>query len=158
MRPGLRHVIPMLLGALVFQLVCSTHRAARASENITRDQVIDYLDALTVRDVADLVKQLEDRWGVEAASAAVAVGPGGPAPVEEVREEQTEFDVLMRSFGPKKIEVIKAVRMIIPGLGLKEAKTLVESAPVVIKAQVPRDEAEAIKKQLQEAGADVELR
>lgn len=126
------------------------------SENITKDQVIDYLSNLTVMQMADLVKELEDKWGVEAASAVAAVaGPVGP--VEPV-EEQTEFDVVLKSFGEKKINVIKAIRAAISGLGLKEAKTLVESAPVAVKEAVSKDEAEELKKALEEAGAEVEVK
>jgi large subunit ribosomal protein L7/L12 len=127
------------------------------SENITKDQVIDFLSNLTVMQMADLVKELEGKWGVEAASAvAVAAGPAAAAaaPVEE----QTEFDVVLKSFGAKKIDVIKAVRVINSGLGLKEAKTLVESAPVAIKEGVSKDEAAEIKKALEDAGAEVEVK
>lgn len=129
------------------------------SENITKDQVIDFLSNLTVMQMADLVKDLEDKWGVKAAAAVVAAGPGGgggeaAAPVEE----QTEFDVILKDFGPKKIDVIKAVRVVIPGLGLKEAKTLVESAPTPVKEAVSKEDAAAIKKELEAAGAVVEIK
>ena len=126
------------------------------SENITREQVIDFLSNLSVMAMADLVKELEDKWGVEAAAGG-AVMMAGPAVVEE-KEEQTEFDVVLKSFGAKKINVIKAIRAQISGLGLKEAKTLVESAPVAVKEAVSKDEAEELKKALEEAGADVELK
>lgn len=127
------------------------------SENITKAQVIDFLSNLTVMQAADLVKELEEKWGVQAASAvAVAAGPAAAAaaPVEA----QTEFDVLLKGFGDKKIDVIKAIRVVIPGLGLKEAKTLVESAPVAVKEAVSKEEAEALKKALVEAGAEVEIK
>jgi large subunit ribosomal protein L7/L12 len=127
------------------------------SENITKQQVIDFLSNLTVMQAAELVKELEAKWGVQAASAvAVAAGPAAAAaaPVEE----KTEFDVVLKAFGDKKIDVIKAIRVVIPGLGLKEAKTLVESAPVAVKEAVSKDEAEALKKALVEAGAEVEIK
>ena len=128
------------------------------SANITKDQVIDFLSNLTVMQMADLVKELEDKWGVEAASAvAVAAGPAAAADAAPV-EEQTEFDVVLKDFGAKKIDVIKAVRVVIPGLGLKEAKTLVESAPTPIKEAVSKEEAAEIKKALEEAGAAVEVK
>ena len=126
------------------------------SDNITREQVIDFLSGMTVMQMADLVKELEDKWGVEAAAGG-AVMMAGPAAVEE-KEEQTEFDVVLTSFGPKKIAVIKAIRAAISGLGLKEAKTLVESAPVAVKEGVSKDEGEELKKALEEAGAEVELK
>jgi large subunit ribosomal protein L7/L12 len=126
------------------------------SENISKDQVIDFLSNLSVMAMADLVKELEGKWGVEAASAvAVTAAPTGPAP--EVIE-QTEFDVILESFGDKKINVIKAVREAIPGLGLKEAKTLVESAPAPVKEQVSKQEADELKKKLEEAGGTVKLK
>jgi large subunit ribosomal protein L7/L12 len=127
------------------------------SENITKAQVIEFLSNLTVMQAADLVKELEEKWGVQAASAvAVAAGPAAAAaaPVEE----KTEFDVILRGFGDKKIDVIKAIRVVIPGLGLKEAKTLVESAPVAVKEAVSKDEAAALQKALVEAGAEVEVK
>jgi large subunit ribosomal protein L7/L12 len=125
--------------------------------DITKAQVIDFLSNLTVMQAADLVKELETKWGVQAASAvAVAAGPAAAAaaPVEE----KTEFDVILKAFGDKKIDVIKAIRVVIPGLGLKEAKTLVESAPVAVKEAVSKDEAAALQKALVEAGAVVEIK
>jgi large subunit ribosomal protein L7/L12 len=125
--------------------------------DITKAQVIDFLSNLTVMQAADLVKELETKWGVQAASAvAVAAGPAAAAaaPVEE----KTEFDVILKAFGDKKIDVIKAIRVVIPGLGLKEAKTLVESAPVAVKEAVSKDEAAALQKALVEAGAEVEIK
>jgi large subunit ribosomal protein L7/L12 len=128
------------------------------SENITKQQVIDFLSNLTVMQAADLVKELEAKWGVQAASAvAVAAGPAGAAAAAPV-EEKTEFDVILKGFGDKKIDVIKAIRVVIPGLGLKEAKTLVESAPVAVKEAVSKDEAAALQKALVEAGAEVEIK
>ncbi len=123
---------------------------------ITREQVVDYLSSLSVMDVAALTKELEEKWGVSAApiavAGAVAAGDGGPA-----EEEQTEFDVELTSMGEKKINVIKAIREI-TSLGLKEAKDLVESAPKVIKEAVSKEEAEELKKKLEEAGATVTVK
>jgi large subunit ribosomal protein L7/L12 len=128
------------------------------SENITKAQVIEYLSNCTVMKMAELVKELEEKWGVQAASAvAVAAGPVGAAAAAPV-EEKTEFDVILKGFGDKKIDVIKAIRVVIPGLGLKEAKTLVESAPVAVKEAVSKDEAAALQKALVEAGAEVEVK
>lgn len=125
--------------------------------DITKEQVIDYLSNLPVMEIAALVKDLEEKWGVSAAApvAVAAAGGGGDA---APAEEKTEFDVHMKSFGAKKINVIKVIRQLVPGLGLKEAKTLVESAPVNVKEAIPKDEAEEIAKQLKEAGAEVEVK
>lgn len=123
--------------------------------DINKDQVVDFLSNLTVMQMADLVKELEDKWGVEAA-AAVAVAAAGPA--AGPAEEQTEFDVHMASFGAKKINVIKAIRAQMSGLGLKEAKELVESAPVNVKEGVSKEEAEELAKALKDAGADVAVK
>ncbi len=125
--------------------------------DITKEQVIDYLSNLPVMEIAALVKELEGKWGVSAAApAAIApAGGGGPAPVVE---EKTEFDVHLKSFGDKKINVIKAIRELIPGLGLKEAKELVEGAPSKVKEGISKDEAENIAKKLKEAGAEVEVK
>jgi large subunit ribosomal protein L7/L12 len=128
------------------------------SENITREQVIDFLSNLSVMAMADLVKELEDKWGVEAAAGGAVMMAAGPAAAAAPEEEQTEFDVILESFGDKKINVIKAIRTAIPGLGLKEAKTLVESAPTAVKEAVSKDEAEEVKKKLEEAGATVKLK
>src|SRR5262245_20798817 len=107
------------------------------SENITKAQVIEYLSNCTVMKMAELVKELEGKSGVQAASAvAVAAGPAGGAAAGPPPEEKTEFDVILKGFGDKKIDVIKAIRVVIPGLGLKEAKTLVESAPVAVKEAI----------------------
>lgn len=118
------------------------------------EQLAEDLSALTVIEAADLSKMLEEKWGVSAAApvAAVAAVASG-----EVAEEQTEFDVILASFGEKKINVIKEVRTI-TGLGLKEAKDLVEGAPKAVKEAVSKDEAAAIKAKLEEAGATVELK
>ena len=126
--------------------------------DVTREQVVDYLSNLPVIQMAELVKELEDKWGVKAAPAAVAVaaGPGGGEAAAPA-EEKTEFDVILADAGGKKIQVIKAVREI-TGLGLKEAKELVEGAPKPVKEQVSKEEAEDVKKKLEEAGASVELK
>lgn len=125
---------------------------------ITTEQLIDHLGKMSVMDMAGLIKVLEEKWGVKAAPVAIAAGPAasaGPAP--EAKEEQTEFNVELVNAGPNRINVIKAVREI-TGLGLKEAKELVEGAPKTVKEAVPKAEAEEIKKKLDEAGAKVELK
>jgi large subunit ribosomal protein L7/L12 len=124
--------------------------------DITREQVVDYLSNLPVIQIAEMIKVLEDKWGVKAAPAAVAVA-AGPAPVAAVKEEQTEFDVVLANAGANKIQVIKAIREI-TGLGLKEAKDLVEAAPKTVKEAVSKADAEEMKKKLTEAGATVELK
>src|SRR5258708_10323992 len=115
------------------------------------------LSALTVLEAAELAKMLEEKWGVSAAApiAVAAAGGGGPAP--EVAEVKTEFDVILTAFGEKKVNVIKEVRAI-TSLGLKEPKDLVEGAPKPVKEGVNKEEADKIKKQLEEAGATVEIR
>ena len=123
--------------------------------NITKDQVIEWLSAQTILDLAALVKDLEGKWGVSAA-AAVAAGPAAGA-VAAVAEEKTEFNVVLVEAGANKIGVIKEVRAI-TGLGLKEAKDLVEGAPKEIKADVPKSAAEEMKKKLEAEGAKVALK
>jgi large subunit ribosomal protein L7/L12 len=123
--------------------------------NITKDQVIEWLSAQTVLDLAGLVKELEGKWGVSAA-AAVAAAPAGAA-VAVVAEEKTEFNVVLLEAGANKIGVIKEVRAI-TGLGLKEAKDLVEGAPKVVKEAASKADSEDIKKKLEAAGAKVELK
>mgnify|MGYP001247978929 CR=1 FL=1 len=118
-------------------------------------KIADDLSTLTVIEAAELSKMLEEKWGVSAA-APVAVA-AAPAAAAEAAEEKDDFEVVLASIGDKKINVIKEVRAI-SGLGLKEAKDLVESAPVPIKEAVKKDEAEAIKKKLEEVGASIELR
>ena len=120
------------------------------------NKLVDDLSALTVLEAAELSKLLEEKWGVSAA-AAVAAAPAGAGAAAPVVEEKTEFDVILTGDGGKKINVIKEVRAI-TGLGLTEAKTLVESAPKAVKEGVNKDEAEKVKKQLEEAGATVELK
>ncbi len=121
------------------------------------EKITDDLSKLTVMEAAELSKMLEEKWGVSAAApVAVAAAPGA-AGGEAAAEEKTEFDVILASFGEKKIDVIKEVRSI-TALGLKEAKDLVESAPAPIKEGVSKDEAEEVKKKLEGAGATVELK
>ena len=124
-----------------------------ASEKITA--IVEEIKTLTILEVADLVKALEAEFGVSAAPVAVA-GAAAPAAAAAV-EEKTEFDVELKSFGAKKLDVIKAVREI-TGLGLKEAKALVEEAPKVVKEGVSKEDAEKIKAQLEAAGAEVEVK
>ena len=125
---------------------------------ISNQQVIDYLSNLTVMQIADLTKKLEDKWGVKAAPVAVAgVGGGGAAAAAAPAAEQTEFTVTLATSGTNKIQVIKAIREI-TGLGLKEAKDLVEAAPKTVKEQIGKADAEDMKKKLTEAGATVELK
>ncbi len=123
-----------------------------ATEKVTA--LIEEIKVLSVMELAELVHEIEDVFGVSAAAAAVAAAPADAAAVVE---EKTEFDVVMTDFGAEKIKVIKEVRGI-TGLGLAEAKAKVEGIPAVIKEQVSKDEAEAIKKQLEEVGAKVELK
>ncbi len=118
------------------------------------EQIVDDLSGLTVLEAAELSKLLEEKWGVSAA-APVAVAAAGPAAAAE--EEKVEFDVVLASFGDKKINVIKEVRAI-TGLGLKEAKDLVESAPAAVKEAVGKDEADELKKKLEDVGASVEVK
>jgi len=123
---------------------------------ISREQVVDYLSNLPVIQIAELVKTLEEKWGVSAAPVAVAAAGGGAAPAAAA-EEKTEFNVILADAGANKINVIKAVREI-TALGLKEAKDLVEGAPKAIKEGIGKDEAEDIKKKLEAAGAKVEVK
>ena len=123
-------------------------------------KIVNDLSSLTVLEAAELAKLLEEKWGVSAAAAvavAAAPGAGGAAAAAAPVEEQTEFTVVLAAIGDKKIEVIKEVRAI-TGLGLKEAKDLVEGAPKPVKEGVPKDEADKIKAQLEKAGAKVELK
>jgi len=121
-------------------------------------KIVDDLSGLTVLEAAELAKLLEDKWGVSAAAAvAVAAGPAGGGAAAAPAEEKTEFTVVLSAAGDKKIEVIKEVRAL-TGLGLKEAKDLVEGAPKPVKEGVSKDEAEKVKAQLEKAGAKVELK
>jgi large subunit ribosomal protein L7/L12 len=123
---------------------------------ITKQDVISFIENMTVLDLAELVKELEEKFGVSAA-APVAVAAAGPAAAAEPAEEQTEFDVILKNCGPNKINVIKVVRTL-TSLGLKEAKDLVDGAPNPVKSGVPKQEAEDAKKLLVEAGAEVEIK
>jgi large subunit ribosomal protein L7/L12 len=120
------------------------------------EKIVDELSSLTVLEAAELAKLLEAKWGVSAAAATVAVA-AGPAAAAAPVEEQTEFTVILAAFGEKKIEVIKEVRAI-TGLGLKEAKDLVEGAPKAVKEGVSKDDAAKLKAQLEKVGAKVELK
>jgi large subunit ribosomal protein L7/L12 len=124
--------------------------------SISQADVIDYIKNLKLVEVQDLIKTLEDELGVEASAPVAMMAAGAAGPAEEV-EEQTEFDVILKDIGPKKINVIKVVRSI-TGLGLKDAKGLVESAPKEVKTALPKDEAEELKTKLEEAGAVVEIK
>lgn len=126
--------------------------------DITKDQVVAYLSNLPVIEIAGLVKELEEKWGVSAAPVAVAgVGGGAPAAAAAPVEEQTEFDIILADGGAKKIQVIKVVREL-TNLGLKEAKELVEGAPKTVKEGASKEEAADFKKKLEEAGAKVEVK
>lgn len=123
------------------------------------EELITTIEEMTVLELSQLVKALEDRFGVSAAApVAVAAGPAAGAAAAEAVEEKDTFDVILADIGPNKIQVIKAVRELSAGLGLKEAKDLVESAPKAIKEGVNKDEAEAAKTKLEEAGAKVEVK
>ena len=120
-------------------------------------KIVDDLSSLTVLEAADLAKMLEEKWGVSAAAAVAVAAGGGAGAAAAPAEEKTEFTVVLASAGEKKIEVIKEVRAL-TGLGLKEAKDLVEGAPKAVKEGVNKEEAAKIKKQLEDAGATVEIR
>ncbi len=126
---------------------------------VSKEELIETLSNMSILEVTELVSELEEKWGVSAAAAVAAVAaPGAGADPDGAAEEvQNEFDVVMSSFGENKVSVIKVVRAI-SGLGLKEAKELVESAPAAMKEAVSKEEAEEIKKRLEEAGAAVELK
>jgi large subunit ribosomal protein L7/L12 len=121
------------------------------------EKIVDELSVLTVMEAAELSKLLEEKWGVSAAAPVAVAASGGAADAGDVAGEKTEFDVILANIGEKKINVIKEVRAI-TGLGLKEAKDLVESAPAAVKEGASKDEAEEIKKKLEEAGATVEVK
>ena len=124
----------------------------------TKEEIVAAIEGMSVLDLAELVKELEERLGVTAAAAVAVAAPaaaaGDAAPAEE---EQFEFTVTLKEIGPNKIEVIKAVRELVPGLGLKEAKELVESAPTSIKENVAKDESDTIKSKLEGVGAGVDV-
>ncbi len=129
-----------------------------AKEDITKDDVIEFISNMTVLDLSELVKEMEEKFGVSAAApvAMMAAGPGDGATAGQA-EEKSEFDVVLVGYGDKKIQVIKEVR-VITGLGLKDAKDLVDGLPKPVKEAVPKDEAEKIKGQLEETGAQVEIK
>lgn len=121
------------------------------------EKIVEDLSALTVLEAAELAKMLEEKWGVSAAAPVAVAAVGGAAPAAAV-EEKTEFDVVLTDAGAKKIEVIKLVREVVPALGLKEAKDLVEGAPKTVKEGVSKADAEEMKKKFEAAGAKVELK
>jgi large subunit ribosomal protein L7/L12 len=135
-------------------------RAKKEAKGLTKEEIVAAIKTMTVMDLADLVKSLENEFGISAAPVAVAAAPaaatGEPAEAP-LEEEKTEFTVTLKSFGEKKIEVIKAVREVTT-LGLKQAKDLVEAAPQVVKEGVPKEEAETAKQKLEAAGATVEIK
>ena len=132
-----------------------------AEKKLTMEEIIEAIDSMTVLELNELVKALEEKYGVTAAAPVAVAAPGaapaagGEAPAEE--EEKTEFDVVLLAAGDRKVQVIKEVKAI-TGLGLKEAKALVDGAPAPVKEGVPKEEAESIKAQLEEAGATVEIK
>jgi large subunit ribosomal protein L7/L12 len=132
-----------------------------ATKTMTKDQILEAIDGMTVLDLSELVKAFEERYGVTAAApmaaAAAPAGGGDGAAAPAAAEEQTEFDAVLTEVGPNKILVIKAVREL-TGLGLKEAKDLVDAAPKAVKEGVAKEEAEAVKEKLAEAGASVEVK
>ena len=123
--------------------------------SVSRDDIKKALGEMPVMELVELIKELEEDWGVSAAAPVAAAA--GPAAAAETAEEKTEFDVILASFGEQKVDVIKAVRAV-TGLGLKEAKDMVESAPTAVKEGASKDEAETVQKQLEEAGAKVEIK
>ena len=123
---------------------------------VSKDDILETISNMSVMDVVDLISAMEEKFGVSAA-APVAAAAGPAAGVEVVEEEQTEFDLILASFGSSKVPVIKAVREI-TGLGLKEAKDLVESAPAAVKEGIEQSEADELKKKLEEVGATVEIK
>jgi len=125
--------------------------------NINKEDVITFISNMTVLELSELVKELEDKFGVTAAAPVAVAAPAAGGAAAAPAEEKTEFDVILTGSGDKKIQVIKEVRAI-TGLGLKEAKDLVEGAPKPVKESVPKEEAEKIKKQIEEAGGTVEIK
>ena len=124
--------------------------------SVSQDQVVDYIKNLKLSEVKALIETLEEELGVEASAPVAMVAGGAAGGAAEAAEEKTEFDVVLKDFGGNKIAVIKAIRAI-TGLGLKEAKGLVESAPTKVKEGVSKEEAEELKKQLEEAGAEIAI-
>lgn len=130
-----------------------------AKADVTKEDVIEFIANMSVLDLSELIKEMEEKFGVSAAApvAMMAAGAGDAGAGAAAEEEQTEFDVILTAFGDKKIQVIKEVRAI-TGLGLKDAKALVDEVPKPVKEGVAKDEAEKIKSQLEEAGAQVEVK
>ena len=128
-----------------------------ADKTLTKDQLIEAIKGMTVLELSEMVKALEEEFGVSAAAPMAAAAPAAGAAPAEAAEEQTQFDVMLSAFGDQKIQVIKVVRAL-TGLGLKEAKDVVEGAPSAIKEGVTKDEAEEAKAKLEEAGASVEIK
>ena len=125
---------------------------------MSREEILNAIGEMSVLELSELIKDVEDKFGVSASAAvAVAAPTAGASGEEAASEEQTEFDVMLASFGEKKVGVIKAVRAI-TGLGLKEAKDLVEAVPSLVKESINKDESEEIKKKLEEAGATIEIK
>ena len=125
--------------------------------DITKEDVLEFIANMTVLELSELIKDIEEKFGVSAAAPVAAVAMAGPAGGAEAEEEKTEFDVILLSCGDKKIQVIKEVRAI-TGLGLKEAKALVEEAPKAVKEGVSKEDAEKVKEQLEGAGAQVDIK
>ncbi|HPQ96150.1 MAG: 50S ribosomal protein L7/L12 [Thiothrix sp.] len=124
---------------------------------VTKEDMLETISGMTVMEIVDLISAMEEKFGVTAAAAAVAAAPAAGGDAAAAAEEKTEFDIVMKSFGANKINVIKVIRAI-TGLGLKEAKDMVEGVPSTVKEGASKTEADDIKKQLEEAGAEVELK
>ena len=150
---------PMAKKEVEGEQVKEAPKAKKGAKGLTKEEIIDAIKAMTVIDLADLVKTLESEFGISAAPVAVAAPAAAPGEQAEApsEEEKTEFTVTLKSFGEKKIEVIKAVREVTT-LGLKQAKDLVEAAPQVVKEGVPKEEAETARQKLEAAGATVEIK
>jgi len=126
---------------------------------ITNKDIIEHIEKMSVMDLAELVKQLEEKFGVSAAApVAVAAAGGGAAATAEAEEERQDYKAVLTSFGDKKINVIKVVREVVEGLGLKEAKEMVDGVPSTIKEDLKKEEAEELKKKFEEVGAQVEIK
>lgn len=125
---------------------------------MNREELISAIESMTVLELADLVKALEEKFGVSAAAPVAVAAAAAPAAAAEAAEEKTEFDVVLKDAGAEKIKVIKVVREVVSGLGLKEAKEIVESAPKTLKEAVSKEEAEQIKAKFAEVGAKVEIK
>ncbi|MFP4497113.1 MAG: 50S ribosomal protein L7/L12 [Vulcanimicrobiota bacterium] len=125
---------------------------------ITKDEIVEALSAMTVLEISDLVKELEDKFGVSAAAPVAMMGAMPGAGAAEAEEEKTSFDVELTEIGSQKIKVIKVAREVVPGLGLKEAKELVEAAPKVVKEGLTQEEADEVKKKFEEVGAKITIK